>query len=109
MSHARGLMLFLGVGLLVLGLLQATRDVSTADGARCGSAWTSWQREAVDGGDRTPGGQARAADACEAAGEAALRRGAYAGGAGLVLLLGLALVPRRSSPPTLATPGGGGR
>jgi hypothetical protein len=105
----RTLLLVVAVALLVLAVLRTAGDVSNGEGAICGSAWRSAHRQVIHGGDRTPAQRDAEADACEAAGDRALRQAALAGGAGLVLLLGLAVAPVRARRPQLMSPGGGGR
>jgi hypothetical protein len=84
-------------------------DVTDAEGRICGSAYRSWQRQVIHGGDRTPAEEDHDADLCQAAGEEALRRGGYVAGAGVGVLLLLAIVPTRRRHLPLQNPGGGGR
>jgi hypothetical protein len=99
----------LGVVLLVYALARPVANVKSADGAICGSAWRSAHRQVIHGGDRTAAQVAADTRACEVPGDRALRHAAYAGAAGLVLLVGIAVWPVRTRRPPLADPLGGSR
>jgi hypothetical protein len=99
----------LGVLLLGYAVARPVVQVTTAKGEVCGSAWRSAHRDLSRGGARTQREIEADLTACEIPGDRALRRAAYAGAAGLVLLLGIAVWPVRTRRPPLADPLGGSR
>ena len=107
MRALRGTLVLGGLALLAFALLLAVGDVKDAKGQICGSAWRSAHRDVIHGGDRTPAQVAADERACEIPGDRALRKAAYAGATGLVLLLGVAVWPVRTRRPELMDPLGG--
>ena len=101
--------MLLGVVLVVYALARPVVQVKTAKGETCPSAWRSAHRDSVHGGELSDRERAAARTACEVPGDRALRHAAYAGAAGLVLLVGIAVWPVRTRRPPLADPLGGSR
>ena len=94
-----GVLFALGVLLLGYAVLRPVVPVQNADGAFCGSAWRSSQRDLSRGGERTEQQIEDDLTACEIPGDAAMRRAAGAGLAGLVVLALTAVVVQRMPTP----------
>jgi hypothetical protein len=99
----------LGVVLLLYAVARPVLQVKDARGQTCGSAWRSAHRQVVHGGMRTARDLEADTRACERAGDRTLRHALYAGSAGLVMLVGVAVWPVRTPRPPLADPLGRSR
>ena len=109
MKALRVFLLLLGVAAIAVAIAYPFRDVETAGGQSCGSAWSQAKAELTKNNKNLGGARIDVATACREPKRDVLKRSAALGGAGVVLLVVVAAWPERKwRAPDVVSVGGGG-